>query len=108
MATIGYLEAMHVTLKEELLQTIDTAPESVIEQTLIDLKTLLQKQSSLRPSSRRSLLRHARKWQGDDFEDTIRPRHQQRSPVLFTEFRKLNPYKANLGCQQTLPSCQLG
>lgn len=39
------------SLKEELLQTIETAPEDAIEQTLIYLKTLLQDQPSLRPGS---------------------------------------------------------
>ncbi len=39
------------SLKEELLQTIETAPEDAIEQTLIYFKTLLQDQPSLRPGS---------------------------------------------------------
>lgn len=71
------------SLKEELLQTIETAPEGAIEQTLIYLKTLLQEQPSLRPGSGRSILRHAGKWQGDDFEDCLQSVYNTRSEAQF-------------------------
>ena len=62
-------------IKKKLLQAIEDA----IEQTLINLKTLLQNQSFLPPSSGRSLLRHAGKWQGDDFEDCLQFVYDTRS-----------------------------
>lgn len=71
------------SLKQELLQTIETAPEGAIEQTLIYLKTLLQNQPSLRPGSGRSILRHAGKWQGDDFEDCLQSVYDTRSEAQF-------------------------
>lgn len=71
------------SLKDELLQTIEAAPEEVIEQTLIYLKTLLQNQPSLRPGSGRSLLRHAGKWQGDDFADCLQSVYKTRGDTQF-------------------------
>ena len=71
------------SLKEELLQTIETAPEDAIEQTLIYLKTLLQDQPSLRPGSGWSILRHAGKWQGNDFEDCLQSVYNTRSEAQF-------------------------
>ena len=72
-----------LSLKEELLQAIETAPEGAIEQTLVYLKTLLQNQPSLRPGSGRSILRHAGKWQGDDFEDCLQSVYNARSESQF-------------------------
>ena len=71
------------SLKEELLQAIETAPDGAIEQTLIYLKALLQNQPSLHPGSGRSLLRHAGKWQGDDFEDCLEAVYKSRSDAQF-------------------------
>lgn len=71
------------SIKEELLQTIETAPESAIELTLIYLKTLLQNQPSLRPGSERSILSHAGKWQGDDFEECLQSVYDTRSEAQF-------------------------
>jgi hypothetical protein len=70
-------------IKDELLQVIQSAPEEVIEQTLIYLKTLLRDQSSLRPGSGQSILRHAGKWQGDDFEDGLQAVYDTRSETRF-------------------------
>ena len=70
-------------IKEELLRTIETAPESAIVQTLIYLKSLLQNQPSLRPRSGKSILRHAGKWQGDDFEDCLQSVYDTRSEAQF-------------------------
>ncbi|MCY7324248.1 MAG: hypothetical protein LH660_21220 [Phormidesmis sp. CAN_BIN36] len=70
-------------IKEELLQAIETAPEGEIVQTLIYLKSLLQNQPSLRPGSGKSILRHAGKWQGDDFEDCLQSVYDTRSEAQF-------------------------
>lgn len=55
-------------IKAELLQTLETAPEETIEETLIFLKQRLQADPSFRPRSDQSI-RHAGKWQSDDFEE---------------------------------------
>ncbi|GEM_PF-1858592 len=70
-------------VKDELLRTIEIAPEAAIEQTLIYLKSLLQSHSSLRLGSGRSLLRHAEKWQGDDFETCLRSVYDTRTEAQF-------------------------
>jgi hypothetical protein len=70
-------------LKAELLKTLETAPESAIGETLIFLKTRLQAESSLRHGSGRSFLRHARKWQGDDFEECLQSVYDTRSKIQF-------------------------
>jgi hypothetical protein len=56
-------------IKAELLQTLETAPEETIEETLIFLKQRLQADPSLRPGSGRSIRHHAGKWQSDNLEE---------------------------------------
>jgi hypothetical protein len=70
-------------IKKELLDAIETAPDAAIEQTLNFLKTLLKEPSALRPGSGRSILRHAGKWQGDDFEDCLQSVYASRSEAKF-------------------------
>ena len=70
-------------IKAELLKTLETAPEGAIEQTLTYLKTLLKNQPVLRPGSGRSLLHHAGKWQGEDFDDCLQSVYDTRSEAKF-------------------------
>ncbi len=70
-------------IKQELLATIDLAPEATLEQTLIFLKQHLQPLPSPRPASGRSILRHAGQWKGDDFEDCLQAVYNDRSEAKF-------------------------
>jgi hypothetical protein len=70
-------------IKQELLAAIEAAPDEVLQKTLSFLKSLLQAQPSLRPASGRSLLRHAGKWQGDDFEQCLQAVYDSRSEAKF-------------------------
>jgi len=70
-------------IKQELLAAIETASEEALTQTLGFLKVLLAQQISLRPASGRSLLRHAGKWQGDDFEACLQSVYDTRSEAKF-------------------------
>jgi hypothetical protein len=72
-----------MTLKERLIQEIDTMPEDLLAEILnfsdfIKAKRAKQKISPdpqeklpYRPASGRSILRHAGTWQGDDFEECL-------------------------------------
>ena len=71
------------SIKAELLKTLETAPESAMEQTLVYLKTLLKNQPTFRPGSGRSVLRHAGKWQGKDFHDCLQSVYDTRSEAQF-------------------------
>jgi hypothetical protein len=66
-------------IKQELLAAIETAPDEDLEQTLNFLKTLQQKPPVLRLGSGKSILRHAGKWQGDDFEECLQTVYDSRS-----------------------------
>jgi hypothetical protein len=70
-------------IKEELLAAIEVAPDEAIEQTLQFLNTLLQETSILRSGSGKSILRHAGKWQGDDFEECLQSVYDSRSDAQF-------------------------
>lgn len=70
-------------IKQELLATIDLAPEVTLQQTLNFLKQQLQPIPSLRTASGRSILRHAGKWEGDDFEDCLQSVYNDRSEAKF-------------------------
>ncbi|MBE9012402.1 hypothetical protein IQ250_19575 [Pseudanabaenaceae cyanobacterium LEGE 13415] len=70
-------------IKKELLAAIEAAPDEAIEQTLQFLNTLLQETSPLRPGSGKSILRHAGKWQGDDFEECLQAVYDSRSDAEF-------------------------
>ncbi|MEH2226922.1 hypothetical protein [Nostoc sp.] len=75
------------TIKEQLLAAIETAPESILEQTLDYLEYLkIRKNASgikladasiqdgeatLRHSKAKDLLKFANNWQGDDFEKCL-------------------------------------
>jgi hypothetical protein len=70
-------------IKQELLATIDLAPEATLQQTLEFLKQHLQLLPSLRQASGRSILRHAGQWKGDDFEDCLQAVCDDRSEAKF-------------------------
>jgi hypothetical protein len=70
-------------IKQELLATIDRAPEATLQQTLEFLKQHLQPLPSLRTASGRSILRHAGQWEGDDFEDCLQSVYNDRSEAKF-------------------------
>ena len=70
-------------IKAELLKTLETAPEATLEATLNFLKTHLRAPAALPPSSGQSPLRHAGRWQGDDFEDCLQSVYDTRSAAQF-------------------------
>ncbi len=70
-------------IKQELLATIDLAPEATLQQTLAFLKQHLQPLPSLRPASGQSIFRHAGQWEGDDFEDCLQSVYDDRSEAKF-------------------------
>ena len=72
-----------LSIKAELLKTLETASEGTMEQTLVYLKTLLENQPTVRPNSGRSVLRHAGKWQGEDFHDCLEGVYDTRSEAKF-------------------------
>jgi hypothetical protein len=47
------------------------------------MKAPIQQENALRTSSGRSLLRHAGKWQGDDFEACLQAVYDSRSAAKF-------------------------
>jgi hypothetical protein len=70
-------------IKQELLDIIETAPDEAIAPTIDFLKTLLHNPSALRLSSGQSILRHAGKWQGEDFEECLQSVYDSRSEAKF-------------------------
>jgi hypothetical protein len=72
-----------LSTKQELLNAIESAPDEAIEQTLDFLKKLLQEPSALRPGSGQSILRHAGRWEGDDFEECLQSIYASRSEAKF-------------------------
>ena len=93
-----------MTIKEILLQEIESSPESLLEETLDFLLFLKTKQTAVtqdshsphiqptenstdnsqlpyRPASGRSILRHAGTWQGDDFQECLQAVYDNRSQI---------------------------
>jgi hypothetical protein len=70
-------------IRQELLAVIESASDAALEPMLHLLKAQIQQENTLRPSSGRSLLRHAGKWQGDDFEACLQAVYDSRSPAKF-------------------------
>ena len=71
------------SIKAELLKTLETAPECSLGQTLVYLKTLLEDQPTILPSSGRSVIHHAGKWQGEDFYDCLQSVYDSRGESKF-------------------------
>ncbi|HEY9800860.1 MAG TPA: hypothetical protein V6D25_10915 [Leptolyngbyaceae cyanobacterium] len=87
------------SIKAKLLAAIETAPDSILEQTLDYLeylKTREQKPQSLsqavsqkegepilRGSKAKDLLKFANTWQGDDFEECLQLVYDTRSQTEF-------------------------
>ena len=87
------------TIKEQLLAAIETAPEPILEQTLDYLEYLKTRKNSnvikpvgapvqdgepiLRGSKAKDLLKFARTWQGDDFEECLQLVYDTRSQAEF-------------------------
>jgi len=87
------------SIKAQLLAAMETAPDSILEQTLDYLeylKTREQKSPSLsvevtqkegepilRGSKAKDLLKFAKTWQGDDFEECLQLVYDTRSQTEF-------------------------
>lgn len=87
------------TIKEQLLAAIETAPESILEETLDYLEYLKTRKNDsgikpvgvpiqdgepiLRGSKAQDLLKFAGTWQGDDFEECLQLVYDTRSPAEF-------------------------
>ncbi|MBD2168755.1 hypothetical protein H6G04_30705 [Calothrix membranacea FACHB-236] len=87
------------SIKEQLLAAIETAPESLLEETLNYLEYLKTKtkhsdikpkatpipdsEPILRGSKAQDLLKFAGTWQGDDFEECLRLVYETRSQAEF-------------------------
>jgi hypothetical protein len=87
-----------VTIKEQLLQEIESTPNNLLVEVLDFLRFLKTKpnlkteesQKYYRPASGRSILRYAGKWEGDDLEDCLQQVYATRGKAKFD--RDLNPY----------------
>ncbi len=87
------------TIKEQLIAAIETAPESILEETLDYLEYLKTRKNSsgikpasaiiqdgepiLRGSKAKDLLKFAGTWQGDDFEKCLQSVYDTRSQAEF-------------------------
>ncbi|ALF54679.1 hypothetical protein ACX27_20525 [Nostoc piscinale CENA21] len=87
------------SIKAQLLAAIETAPESILEQTLNYLEYLKAKEQKsqnpslealkkegepiLRGSKAKDLLKFAKTWQGDDFEECLQLVYDTRSQTEF-------------------------
>jgi Protein of unknown function (DUF2281) len=92
-----------MTLKERLIQEIESMPEELLEEVLDFASFIKAKQSkklaslelqaklTYRPASGRSILRHAGTWQGDDLEECLQMVYDTRSKAKFGEH--INPFE---------------
>lgn len=94
-----------MTLKELLIQEIETMPDEILSELLdfadfIKAKHTKQKalteiqtqtQSSYRRASGLSILRHAGTWQGDDFEECLQMVYNTRGKAQFN--KHINPFE---------------
>jgi hypothetical protein len=69
-------------IRQELLAVIETTSDEALAPILHQLKASI-KLAALRPASGRSILRHAGKWQGDDFEECLQAVYDSRSDAKF-------------------------
>jgi hypothetical protein len=73
-------------IKQELLAVIEMTTDEALEPILHLLKSSLKKpiaETTFRPGSGRSLLRHAGTWEGDDFEECLKAVYDSRSEAKF-------------------------
>jgi hypothetical protein len=104
-----------MTIKKQLLQEIESTPDTLLAETLNFLRFLKTKQNlekseaastvptkletdstknsqqPYRPASGRSILRHAGTWAGDDFEECLQQVYATRGKAKF-EY-DLNPFE---------------
>jgi hypothetical protein len=77
-----------MTIKKQLLEEIESSPDSLLAETLdflCFLKTKPKKfQQFYRSASGRSILRHAGKWEGDDLEECLRSVYATRGKAKFS------------------------
>ena len=92
-----------MNIKKRLFQEIESSPDSLLEATLDFLRFLKTKQEAdkgdtqrlpesnstensqlaYRPASGRSILRHARTWEGDDFQECLQLVYATRGKAKF-------------------------
>ena len=81
-----------MTIKEELLQEIESSPDFLLEETLNFLKFLKAKQASIKTdrqpleSTGRSLLEHLKTigtWEGGDLEECLKTVKETRAKARF-------------------------
>jgi hypothetical protein len=84
-----------MTLKEQLLEEIESTPDSLLSIILYFLRFLKQQQTQpdslhpiiaepiLRGSKAEDLLQFAGTWQGDDFEECLQSVYDNRAPAQF-------------------------
>ena len=91
-----------MTIKKQLLEEIESTPDTLLAETLDFLRFLKTKQDlekpktaesqqSYRPASGRSLLRHAGTWAGDDLEECLEQVYATRGKAKFDY--DFNPFK---------------
>lgn len=84
-----------MTIKEQLLQEIESSPDTILAETLDFLRFLKTKETetppqaeeqlTYRPASGRSILRHAGTWSGDDFEECLQSVYATRGKAQFDD-----------------------
>ncbi|NJL61750.1 MAG: DUF2281 domain-containing protein [Methylacidiphilales bacterium] len=89
-----------MTIKEQLLQEIESSQDIILAETLDFLRFLKTKQTpnippskekpTYRPASGRSILRHAGTWEGDDFEECLQAVYATRGKA---KFDRENPFE---------------
>ncbi len=83
-----------MTIKEQLLQEIESTPDTLLAETLDFLRFLKTKQDlekpeaaesqqPYRPASGRSILKHAGTWAGDDLEECPQQVYATRGKAKF-------------------------
>jgi hypothetical protein len=84
-----------MTIKEQLLQEIESTPDKILAETLDFLRFLKTKETptppqpeeelTYRPASGRSILRHAGTWEGEDFEECLQSVYATRGKAKFDD-----------------------
>jgi Protein of unknown function (DUF2281) len=84
-----------MTIKEKLLQAIESSPDTILTETLDFLlflqaketpnKKQSEEQLTYRPASGKSILRHAGTWEGEDFEECLQSVYATRGKAKFDD-----------------------
>jgi hypothetical protein len=69
--------------RQAILAMIESADDEALVPMLHFLKAQIQQQPVLKANSGRSILRHAGKWQGDDFDECLQAVYDSRSETQF-------------------------